>query len=82
MQFGWGGEEGHQTFTFIVNPDEALMAHELVHQWFGDKVTCGSWQDIRLNEGFATFLASLYMGKNTHLRLLIHEKMKWPILRQ
>ncbi|HUS00284.1 MAG TPA: M1 family metallopeptidase, partial [Chitinophagaceae bacterium] len=61
VQFNWGGGMEHQTSTFIVSPDESLMAHELAHQWFGDKVTCGSWEDIWLNEGFATHLASMYM---------------------
>ena len=59
VQFGWGGGMEHQTSTFIVTPEEFLMAHELAHQWFGDKLTCASWQDIWLNEGFATHLASM-----------------------
>ena len=60
-QFSWGGGEEHQTNSFVINPGESLCAHELAHQWFGDKITCASWEDIWLNEGFATHLASTFM---------------------
>ena len=62
-QFSWGGGMEHQTNSFIASPNESLMAHELGHQWFGDKITCGSWQDIWLNEGFATYLSYFYFEK-------------------
>ena len=58
-QFNWGGGMEHQTNTFLNNYGYDLMAHELAHQWFGDKVTCHSWADIWINESFATYLNGL-----------------------
>lgn len=58
-QWNWGGGMEHQTMSFMVNFNFDLVAHELAHQWFGDWATCGSWQDLWLNEGFATYLTAL-----------------------
>lgn len=50
-----GGGMEHQTMTTIGGFGFGLVAHELGHMWFGDKVTCATWSDIWINEGFATY---------------------------
>ena len=63
-QFGWGGGMEHTTVSFMTaggsgGYSRSLIAHELGHQWFGDKITCGTWKDIWLNEGITEYLAGL-----------------------
>lgn len=53
-----GGME-HSTMSSMGSWDYSLMVHELAHQWFGNMVTCASWRDIWVNEGFATWMVSL-----------------------
>jgi len=48
--------------TENIRSSEGLVAHELVHQWVGDYVTCKDWSHIWLNEGFATYYQRLYDG--------------------
>ena len=49
-----------------------LIAHELVHQWFGDLVTCKDWSELYLNEGFAVYYSYLYDGHKNGNDALLH----------
>jgi aminopeptidase N len=69
--FMWGGMENTGATTLNmralhkegVRPDytaDGLVAHELAHQWFGDLITCRTFNHIWLNEGFATYFTDLW----------------------
>lgn len=57
-----------------------LIAHEIVHQWFGNSATEKEWSDLWLSEGFATYLTNLYIedivGKKAFREQLIKDRKK------
>jgi aminopeptidase N len=50
----------HDARAHIDFDSDGLVAHEAAHQWFGDLVTCRSWSQAWLNEGFATYFDALF----------------------
>ncbi len=61
--FPWGGMENQSMVNLMPGgySDASLIAHEHSHQWFGDLITCGTWADVWLNEGFGTYCQNLWV---------------------
>lgn len=60
--------------------EKTLTAHELAHQWWGNQVTCDSWSDIWVNEGWASYseylmLENLYPAEKNQHMLDVHDNV-------
>lgn len=74
-----GGME-HQTMTTQGFFEKTLTAHELAHQWWGNHITCSSWSDIWINEGWASYseylmLEEIYPAEKTQHMNSVHSNV-------
>ncbi len=95
----FGGLENANTIFYFENSvtgkgeQEALIAHEIAHQWFGNSTTENDWHHVWLSEGFATYFTSLYIehtfGREFFLKQMLsnrekvmryHQKVSRPII--
>lgn len=63
----WAGGMEHQTMTsvnreWLKGHSSSGFLHEHAHHWFGDNITCETWDDIWINEGGATYAEALWLG--------------------
>ena len=70
QRFLYGGMDNTtstvETTRMLVDPERRtharyVVAHELAHHWYGDLLTCGTWHELWLNEGFATYFGHDWM---------------------
>ena len=82
----WGGSENAGTIFYSeksVDPErnnEALFAHEIAHQWFGNSASEADWLHVWLSEGFATYFAHLYFedryGIQARQQRMLNDRMR------